>query len=538
MSSTRHSDGTGPFRQERYASSVEFEKGLMGNLVAKRCSVIASRSDRSLIYFLQKLSHEIGLKAVAEKLVADFPGQVCTPCMKRYGFRNGEIYNSDQVRSIRKEFGKGGPFREFLLKGERSALAFFEEIIDEDDEDDWRTDTRESRKRAEARRKKSESYPDTYPASAFSEICESAAKGLEDNLKELCLNPAICVESYSLWFFSDIIPTLLEFMAQWIESKNRGIVVTQIGREINETLDYTLQTRCLSIVDGLARSGKTFAAKAWCEANPGRARYVEIPSPADETGLYREICRALGISVSYASKARELRDRVEDTLRSGDLMLVADEAHYLWPQANKRDALPSRINWLMTGLVNRGVPVCLITTPQFMRAQKEVERKTYWTSEQLTGRIGHYTKLPDSIIDSELEAVTRSLLPEGDSASIRAIVTYANVSAKYVGGIVSAVKRAKYLAQKDKMEKVQYCHVYAAVFENALPSDSNITEAAFTQAKTGKRGKRKQTDAGATRLQDECRDPADTNFAEDRSATLPVSKSNRLDLVGLDLLPA
>ena len=60
MSSTRRAaPGTHP-RQERFASSPQFERGLMANLVALRCEVIADKKQRELIWFLQGLSHELG----------------------------------------------------------------------------------------------------------------------------------------------------------------------------------------------------------------------------------------------------------------------------------------------------------------------------------------------------------------------------------------------------------------------------------------------------------------------------------------------
>ena len=71
----------------------------------------------------------------------------------------------------------------------------------------------------------------------------------------------------------------------------------------------------------------------------------------------------------------------------------------------------------MTALVNYGVSVALVTTPQFTRAQKVVEKRTHWASEQFIGRIAHYQKLPDGLNEYDLKAVARSLLPERQSAS-------------------------------------------------------------------------------------------------------------------------
>lgn len=93
-------------------------------------------------------------------------------------------------------------------------------------------------------------------------------------------------------------------------------------------------------------------------------------------GFYRAIARSLGVSINLSSKAQQLRNRVEDVLQRGDLMVIFGEAHYLWPQCNHREALPARINWIMTALVNYGVSAALVTTPQFTRAQQLVEKRT------------------------------------------------------------------------------------------------------------------------------------------------------------------
>ena len=58
MSNTRHAKPGGPLRQERFASS--YEQGLLANLVAKRCSLLADPEARALIWFYQWLSWQPG----------------------------------------------------------------------------------------------------------------------------------------------------------------------------------------------------------------------------------------------------------------------------------------------------------------------------------------------------------------------------------------------------------------------------------------------------------------------------------------------
>jgi len=56
VSNTRRSKQGSPFRQERFASSSALRKGLLANLVAKRCEVLSSAEDRELVFFLAELS--------------------------------------------------------------------------------------------------------------------------------------------------------------------------------------------------------------------------------------------------------------------------------------------------------------------------------------------------------------------------------------------------------------------------------------------------------------------------------------------------
>lgn len=469
MSNTRKAETGAPFRQERYASSAQIERGLMANLVAVRCETFEHPNDRELIYFLQLLSHrEGGLKKVVADLLAMAPENIGTPAMIKFGTK-GKIYSADKVRAIRAEMPI--PAFTFRLRGEQYSnrpndLSF--------DQPDYAED------RLEAAAK-----PDSYPVSDFVDFCRSGASHMETDLKELCLDPAFTLSGnpgcgatqFSLWYFQNIVETLRRYQANWIEQQNAEVVVTELGQKVYDTLDFTLEARCLTLIDGFARTGKTFAAKAWCDAHPGRARYVQVPSTNDEIGFFRAIAKSLGVSINLNSKAQELRQRIEEVLQRGHLAIVFDEAHWIWPNTNLRDAVPTRLTWIMTALVNYGVPVSLVTTPQFLRTQKAIERKSNWTSEQFIGRIGHYEKLPDSLAESDLSKVAASLLPEGDSRTLEILVRYAQGSAKYLAGIEIIVRRARYLAGKDGRSEVSKSDIKRAVQDSVIPSDSALTNA-------------------------------------------------------------
>ncbi len=257
-------------------------------------------------------------------------------------------------------------------------------------------------------------------------------------LTEFCLNP----ETVGSPQFLSALRACANERAQCAAAP----VVTGVGQTIHAALDYSLDQRCMIVVEGVARLGKTFAVSHWCSARPGRVRYMQCPSTNDDVAFFSALATALGLTVEHTPKTKNLRPRIEDTLQAGDLMLVIDEAHNCWPGHSYRNARPSRICWLMTALVNCNVPVALVVTPQFFRSQKVCEERIGWASEQFVGRIGDYIKLPVELSIEDLRAVARAHLPEGDATSIEALALYAGSSQKYLAAIEHAVKKARYLA--------------------------------------------------------------------------------------------
>lgn len=234
------------------------------------------------------------------------------------------------------------------------------------------------------------------------------AQLLENEISDTCLNPARGL--------GEVWEALDNYRAKWI-SELPAQVETCIGKRVADALEYAQETRSLVLIDGPARIGKSFSARAWCERTAGLARYVQVPCSNDDAGFFRAIGRALGVSASLQLKASEIRNRIEDVLQSGDLMLVLDESQYAWSQSWQRYAMPMRVNWILQALVNFNVPVALVTTPIFYSAQKRVEDLTGWTSSQLIGRIGHVERLPDRLGRADLVKVAKALLPACDGAT-------------------------------------------------------------------------------------------------------------------------
>lgn len=478
MSSTRRGSEGGPFRQERFASAPEFERGLMANLVAKRCAILDRPEDRQLIWFLQLLSHQAGgIKKVASDLMEKYPERIATTTMLKFGTKPGKIYAAAQVKALRKEFGIESVDLPLYGEVNRDELAAALQILADEKEVAY-----------EVAREDAERNPKAYPVTEFQKYCVKAANdSLEKHLLTLCLDPAMPLVDGQPWYFPTLVSTLREYQAEWIAARHPD-VVTSIGNALCSALEYSAARRKLVIADGTARIGKTYAAKAWCKLNPGSVRYVELTASSDDISFFREIAASLGVSINLNSKAQELRSRIEETLTNGDLMLVIDEAHYLWPQKRHyHSAAPTRINWIMTALVNRGVAVALITTPQFFRSLMAIENTSHWTSDQFKGRIGRYIKLPDTLSRDELEDLAGVLLPAGSAESIRVIARYAESSGKYLGAMDAIAETAKYFCESDGRQKVEFKDVERAIRESVTPSDEALRVALASAIDTKRR---------------------------------------------------
>ena len=295
----------------------------------------------------------------------------------------------------------------------------------------------------------------------------SVVSAMVKSIEYLCLDPRSAL--------ADVWEALDDYRGKRI-SGLPSVTETSICRRVFEALDYTRSARVLTLIDGPARIGKSFSARAWCDRTAGLARYVQVPCSNDDSGFFRAIGRALGVSASLQLKASEIRNRVEEVLQKGDLMLVLDESQYCWPQSWQRYAMPSRVNWILQALVNSNVPVALVTTPIFYSSQKRVEKLTGWTSEQLIGRISHVERLPNKLEWADLVKVAKALLPAAGAKTWRGLAAYAGLSKKHLASIEAIAKRAAWLAGQDGRQSTTPAYVRRAMKESVIPSDTALAE--------------------------------------------------------------
>lgn len=477
--STRKAQDDSVFHQCRYASAPEFERGLIANLVARRCAVLDAPADRELVWFVQYLSHQPGgLAAVAGELLTSYADRIGTRTMLKTGRSTVQNYSGDVMRSIRLELPAGMRHR-FPLRGElkseirelRSqydrfasqaerarALRAASEIYFSNAAEcaDLITSQREEKEKRE--RETAASQPSSYPAATLRELCRKmavegqAANGdapatfnLERELAEMCLNPDWNFAAGGPWYFADLVNVLREYQQHWAAEKSKA-VITAVGRKVHDTLDYTVQAGILSLLTGSASLGQSFAARQWCDAHPGQARICDVPPSNDEASFYRAIARAIGLGNFLNYKNVQIRERVEYVLQNGGICLVLNHAENLWPQKNLREAFPGRLAWLFDQ-VAKGASACMIAGPQFFMQQRTCE-KTGWNSPEFRKKIDHLDRLPDSLSVEDVTAIARAMLPEASAKYQAAVAIYAVGQQRDLAALEAISKRAQFLAQR------------------------------------------------------------------------------------------
>jgi hypothetical protein len=127
-------------------------------------------------------------------------------------------------------------------------------------------------------------------------------------------------------------------------------------------------------------------------------------------------------------------------------------------------------------MANAGVPICMVSTPQFFITQKVIE-KNGWNSAQLTGRISHYESLPADLSAKDLMGVAKAVLPESDNQVLRALAVYARSSARYLAAIDAIAKRARFIAMRAGRAAATTADVRTAMQESVIPADTKLHRA-------------------------------------------------------------
>lgn len=473
---TRRAKNFENYSQERYMSAVEFTelRGINGVPVSARAAILSNKSKREFVWFIQFLSlQEGGLRKVARELLDMFPERIGTPLMRTAEISPEKTWPEKLVLDVFRELGLRN-YYDSLYESEVEAKTGHELIFI-------------CRKFATAERGRGR-------------LVRTQTWSIEDLLTELCINPKICFalpgeskesstgdwrryleenpdvecqasESADLIYFQDVIGALVEYKAHRENQIRDRFQQTAISRKIWATLDYAAASRGMVVLDGLEGRGKTEAVKAWCEINASRARFVSLKGITSKTAAFREIARSLGIASSYTRTAPEMQARIEDVLKRSKLLLVLDEAHFLFNQSRRMYSRPELIDWIDTAICNQGVGIALITTPQFIVCMTRAADQVEWNYRQFRRRVRRWVMLPKQNSEADITAVARSIFSGANESVIKHVVGYALLSKRDLSAIGDVATELRVMTGSDDLGKVTIAQAQQAIYEFLLPSD-------------------------------------------------------------------
>lgn len=313
-----------------------------------------------------------------------------------------------------------------------------------------------------------------WTAAAFRKLCCDAALDALPGYLE-----AICTEGdkgftkkhrsafgSDLWFVDDPIAAVIEMMDRHASNVSKRLAMTVVTKKVFDALDYALQEKAMVRIEGDSRFGKTESVKAWCEMRPGLARLVSVPSSNSIADLHRRIAEALGIDVSYGSRKQGVKERIEYVLQHSGMFIVLDEAAFLVPQNYTASTAPARLNWVRTEIVDRGLPLAVVVTPQsFLPLVARFIKKTGYAMEQFFGRNHRAVQLPEELDAEDMIAVAKIHFPEMGKDYLELIADMASVSENYLQAVEAIAKLARYFARRDGHRNITVNDLEAASAE-------------------------------------------------------------------------
>ncbi|HEV7926680.1 MAG TPA: ATP-binding protein [Verrucomicrobiae bacterium] len=278
---------------------------------------------------------------------------------------------------------------------------------------------------------------------------EAAERHLAIHLRSMCEGPAKYAH-ISPAYCPKLIDLLFDAMDAHAERVKTGLALTQVVALVNDRLDYAWQEKCLVKIEGDARTGKSEAIKAWCFAYPGQARLVATPSSNSLRDLLLAVADVVGLPYTPNVDTSDLKDRVQFVIRHSRLFLIFDEAHWLLPSSYGRNTNPARLDWVRSEIVDKGLPVALVCTPQaFTRGVEKFQKWTGYNFAQFFGRIMLNATLPNELSESDLLAVVKIQGPDIPEKFHRLIAGWAQQSGGYLKTIEAVCSRARYIARRD-----------------------------------------------------------------------------------------
>ena len=460
MSTTRRDDPNARLSQERYVNSAEIAElhGIGATAVAKRCALLTSPDARELVWFVQGRSLiEGGLKQMAKDLLKMFPEQIVCPLRGNIGEVSlnpigipphsymdapGHITREEAVQLFLGTYRRRAGYQHPNVP---SMVGFLIDFCINPRFPIWLKDEKTGvRKNVDG-----------------------------DEFQEF--EPDDPVDP-NLPYFNDAIGALVEYKRRYEERVRAEFCLTAIGQRAWKELDAAHKGKIMIIIDGLEGRGKTEAVRAWSRCHLGKARFASLDGTSTRTVQLRQLSKAVGTGFGTARKALEMQVLVQEVLQTSQMMIVIDEAHFFFNQSHRVFSRPEMLDWIDTALCNAGVPVALVTTPQFLICMGRAADQVGWNYRQFKRRCKRYVTLPPKNSPEDVEAVARKLLPDADKATIKQVMAYVALSKRDLSAVGDVVREAKVLAEEDGASRVTFEHVKRAIYEVLIPSDTPWAE--------------------------------------------------------------
>jgi hypothetical protein len=286
------------------------------------------------------------------------------------------------------------------------------------------------------------------PAQFRDEFIHEAKSRLAPHLRSMCDGPGTWLTD-APWYCLGLVAVLFEAMELHASRVQTELAPTQIVSTVFETLEFAWSQKVLVQMEGSSRFGKTEAVKAWSRMHPGRCRLISTPGSNYDRDMYKAVAESLGSHFTYNTGGTQLKEKVEFIVRHSGLMFIFDEAHFLLPQRMTATTLPARLNWLRTQIIDRKLPVAIVTTPQaFSHAVNKFTKTTGYNFEQLLGRIAHAAALPDSLGQEDLMAIAKFHGPELAEPLLKIIVGKSLQQQIYIAAVENIIRRARWNAAR------------------------------------------------------------------------------------------
>ena len=190
-----------------------------------------------------------------------------------------------------------------------------------------------------------------------------------------------------------------------------------------------------------------------------------------------------------------MQARIEDVLKRSKLMLVLDEAHFLFNQSWRMCSRPELVDWIDTAICNQGVPIALITTPQFIVCMTRAADRVQWNYRQFRRRVKRWEKLPASNTEEDIKAVARKVFPKANARMISTIAGYALLSKRDVSAVGDVASEVRAMLGTDDLSRANTDHVHRAIYDFLLPSDKTFLEGMAAARQAGKKSFRRPVPA-------------------------------------------